>query len=284
VIEQSLDIDFDLMVSDVAPVDLLIQRAGRLHRHADNDDKRHGLTRKLVLVRPGQQPGGAPDFGKSVWVYDEYILLRTYGVLQNALAITIPNDTTCLIEDVYDPKRSVQLPPGVDQDHLEQRKQKLDKGEDKAQAKAEQGLVLAPDSRRLPGQGALDLEEDDPRVHTTLRAHTRDIDFSLDLVCLHRDDDGLYVFAEHDHKLYIDLNLEPDRSAVKTLQQNTLTLQNRSVGQHFIDQPTPAGWKNTAALQYARYAIFTASVCDLPEHTLKLTRQYGLEIHKKERA
>ena len=75
VIEQSLDLDFDEMVSDVAPVDLVLQRAGRLHRH-DGRTRPAGVAQpRLWLIEPPSKDG-LPDFKRYDKVYARFVLLR----------------------------------------------------------------------------------------------------------------------------------------------------------------------------------------------------------------
>jgi CRISPR-associated endonuclease/helicase Cas3 len=49
-IEQSLDVDFDLLVTDLCPMDVLLQRLGRLHRHRGRDALRPPSRRKPVCL------------------------------------------------------------------------------------------------------------------------------------------------------------------------------------------------------------------------------------------
>jgi len=107
VIEQSLDVDFDLMVSDLAPIDLLLQRAGRLHRH---DNVRPPLLAERVLYVVISDILKAPDFGKSKFVYFPDILLRTalLFVKDNAyseLVVELPHGVSVPIEKVYGDKQ-----------------------------------------------------------------------------------------------------------------------------------------------------------------------------------
>lgn len=115
VVEQSLDVDFDAMISDLAPVDLLIQRAGRLHRHLrDTDgnrvpthDERPAPRMKVLAPRWSDRPG--EDWVKRLLpgtaaVYDDAACLwRTVRVLRELGGIDLPDHSRDLIESVYSP-------------------------------------------------------------------------------------------------------------------------------------------------------------------------------------
>ncbi len=103
VLEQSLDIDFDLMVSDLAPMDLLLQRIGRLHRH-DRDPRDRGLMSQARCVIVGIEDVGVeppvPVSG-SVAVYGTSALLRSALTLRDRLAdgvLELPTDVPALVE------------------------------------------------------------------------------------------------------------------------------------------------------------------------------------------
>lgn len=102
VIEQSLDIDFDVMFSFLAPVDLLIQRAGRVHRHSRPDRPgRHRRPRLVVLDSPGEDPLRAPPAGSAA-VYVEATLVRTRLALLGRESLREPEDLDPLIAAVYE--------------------------------------------------------------------------------------------------------------------------------------------------------------------------------------
>ncbi|MFC9261299.1 CRISPR-associated helicase Cas3' [Streptomyces hydrogenans] len=103
--EQSFDIDADVLLTDLAPIDLLLQRIGRLHRH-------EGTARPAVLAMPrvvvtGVAPGeGVPALhGGSEAVYGRFRLLRTAAVIERTLAEggtwSIPSQVPGLVAEVY---------------------------------------------------------------------------------------------------------------------------------------------------------------------------------------
>ena len=107
VAEQSLDLDGDVMVSDLAPIDLLLQRAGRLRRHPERarPDEVPAFEFLVLSPEPAPQPGANwaanPAIGGSRFVYAPHVLWRSARAMFGIGHIAVPEGVRSLVEAVY---------------------------------------------------------------------------------------------------------------------------------------------------------------------------------------
>lgn len=109
IVEQSVDIDADFLITDLAPIDMILQRTGRLWRH---ERKERPCKRADVLINLPLAFEAAIESdnvvelkrvcGATAKVYAPYVLLRTWFVLKNRKNLTFPSDIRELIEQTYD--------------------------------------------------------------------------------------------------------------------------------------------------------------------------------------
>ena len=142
VFEQSLDLDFDLLATDLCPMDLLLQRLGRLHRHHNHDAERPAALREARCLLMGT--GEKPEEGSAA-VYGEYLLMRTRSLLPET--ISLPSDIPELVRKTYDDALPLpQLPEGYDA-----AREKYQTGLRQQQNKANTFCLQLPqESRRRP--------------------------------------------------------------------------------------------------------------------------------------
>lgn len=107
VLEQSLDIDADFLITRLAPTDMLLQRMGRLWRHHENenDSIRPKDTRQETWILSQPLDAVMQDYkkhlGKSRFVYMPFILLKTIEVWQSLDKILLPGQIRDLLEKTY---------------------------------------------------------------------------------------------------------------------------------------------------------------------------------------
>lgn len=114
VAEQSFDVDADVLITDIAPMDLLLQRAGRIHRHTRPSEQRpQRLSAPKVFVTglrcstdrpPWIEPGCAKVYGQWLLLRSAHILLQIQGQ-----QVPIPAAVPELVKQGYD--EQVAFPP-----------------------------------------------------------------------------------------------------------------------------------------------------------------------------
>lgn len=199
VAEQSLDIDFDLLVSDLCPVDLLLQRMGRLHRHLRGEGQcerpeRLRVARCLVTGANWEAAPVEPVAG-SRRVYRTHMLLRSAAVLEPYLAgraatghvVRLPEDISPLVQQAYGDQ---PVGPAQWQDAMSRayRDQQVHEERQRTKAQAFQLNDVGADGRPLVGWVDAGVgDADDTRAG---RAQVRDGVESLEVLVVQRRADG----------------------------------------------------------------------------------------------
>ncbi|WP_433464104.1 CRISPR-associated helicase Cas3' [Spirillospora sp. CA-128828] len=199
VAEQSLDIDFDLLVSDLCPIDLLLQRMGRLHRHqrGKGQSDRPGRLRAARCLVAGADWSTTPvePVKGSQRVYQPHVLLRSAAVLWPYLTGTTPAKRTVHLP--YDISPLVQRAYGTAPEGPRPWWQTMDAAHGKYQVHIEkqrrkaEGFQLAAVGRDGSALiGWIDAGVGDTDDTAAGRAQVRDGEESLEVLVVQRLADG----------------------------------------------------------------------------------------------
>ena len=211
VIEQSLDIDFDLMLTELCPMDLLLQRMGRLHRH------------KRQRPIPMEQAAcyvidtGEEDLDRgSAFVYGKWLLYQTRKLLPEK--IMLPQDISRLVQRAYEWK----------EDHADEKEivmhSDYENKREKQKQKAMAYIVPQPEIyEKFPERNTLDdwMQDDPARSDAASRAAVRDGDMSIEVLVMVQRKDGRICFLpwqENGEQVAKDAPPEPE-TALKIARQ-----------------------------------------------------------------
>lgn len=255
VAEQSLDVSFDLLITDLAPIDLILQRMGRAHRHSNPHRPQRLSQAQVFCLVPDLRKKNIPGLERVKKIYHParlaWTALQLDKLAEGKSRIDLPGDVQGLIAAVYDPK---------DEDAPEHLKPYLEKCRDdndieqKCARRIGQGEVLSDDedmSKFFYGM----LETGDMLEDETLIAKTRLSEPSLVLVLLYANVQG-QMFLDERFEQRVDLKAKPDRIQAEALLRRSVSISQQDCYEYFKKQQVPPGWERSPWLCRCRAVAF----------------------------
>ncbi|GAB6964547.1 hypothetical protein JCM7447_07670 [Corynebacterium amycolatum] len=186
IVEQSLDLDFDIMFSDFAPSDLLIQRAGRLHRHGRKNRPERLQAPRLVLFGVTEiRDSDAPEFvSGSKRIYGTALLMRTASALMGRKQFISPDHVAGIVRETYD--IDAQCPVSWREDWDAAVQEQRESGEKLAE-KAQRSLGPSPNEKEMSLWFRHGSEEE-----FRGQSQVRDIEESIEVVLVEQRGSELY--------------------------------------------------------------------------------------------
>ena len=281
VAEQSLDIDFDLLISDLAPVDLLLQRLGRVHRHSRRRPPHLQVPRLIVAGHSGLRPARPPAVPAGCGqVYGRWLLWRTAAALLGCEELDLPADIPRLVDAVYGDE---QIGPPQWQDAV---RQERDVHLAKLAALRETArTIILPD----PGAAALsevryrDQGEAAEEASAQVQAHVRFGPPTIEVILLRATDDaGLAQTVSQGEPAVIRLD-GPDDDQEDVILDQAVRLPAQITDEADQEAFTPSAWRASPALSDARVVLLPADGSPLPlgDYGCAYSPEMGLQVVRR---
>ncbi|BFL72552.1 CRISPR-associated helicase Cas3' [Anaerococcus nagyae] len=284
VIEQSLDIDFDVMITELAPIDLILQRIGRLQRH---DIKRNEYYKKPTLYVIGTSEKLEFDEGSS-FIYSSYLLTRSQYFLSNE--IIIPDDLSKLVQKIYSDE-DIKLDKNLDSVYKNFRNEHLRLIE-RQKEKAKVFRIGNPDTDFLEDEGETIIgwlnNSNEVNTEEAAFAQVRDTKETIEVIALQENKNGVGLFG-YDNYIYEKMD---DPHISKLIAANTLKLpqiltENYNINKtiNFLEKYNLEylpKFQDSAWLKGSLGIIFNENgFFEIGDYILKYSNKYGLSYERK---
>ncbi len=277
VVEQSLDIDLDGLISDLAPVDLLLQRLGRMHRH--ERERPAGFTTPRLTVA-GLAAESLPPVASTAWeaIYDPDVLYRSWLALRHRREIQLPEDLDLLVGTVYDGQLDDFDQTGLTEEAVatlqEAERQGVEAREDLARRARRAAIDPSTPLERAWGIELAD--EDDPSSEASrVLAATRLGPPSAEVALVHARGDGYAPTPEGEPLAWEE---RPDAATAQQLLDRQLRLSQPAIVRA-LPEP-PAGWQRHPALAHLRPVVMESGAAEVGGWTLRLDAELGLTMER----
>ncbi|WOF77651.1 CRISPR-associated helicase Cas3' [Stutzerimonas kunmingensis] len=277
VAEQSLDIDFDFMLTDLAPVDLILQRAGRLHRHQRERPEAHC---QATLYVAGLAPEALPDLKSTAWeyVYEPYILGRTWALLSREQALHLPQDIDRLVQAVYD---SEDLPADLaeaDRAFIEDEAYGSHLGKRQTERMMARNVAIDPEAEPQNAYTQKNRGYEEGEEGLGLPNYTRLGDDSMTLIPVHQVPGGWSLMPDGEA---FDPDQPLSNALARQLHARQLKTSRAALVKHAQGEESPRAFSEHPLLRHLKPLLLTDGYLQIGRLTVRLDDELGL-VYQRE--